>query len=154
MNIKKQIRKIPFLIVPIRKILQILDKFSYKFMKEGTKTTLYFGRIFKYPSRSSIGKLIKRGFIWDGGIIRFYAKILPKDSIVIEVGSNIAASSIVISEFLPNSKLLLIEASERYFNYCKLNTNHLKKNNRYNSKNNIKQAKLVKLQTNHTQVQF
>ena len=154
MDIKKQIKKIPFLIGPIRKILEIKDKFSYKFLEEGTKTALYFGRIFKYPSRSNIGKLIKGGFIWDGGIVRFYAKILPKDSIVIEVGSNIAASSIVISEFLPNSKLLLIEASERYFKYCKSNTNHLKKENRIidivqkiisNKANDI-----VTLQTNHT----
>ena len=154
MNIKKLIRKIPILIFLIRKIIKILDRISYLFIKERSLQTLYFGRIFRYPARSEIGKLIKKGYLWDAGIIRYYAKILPKDSFVIEVGSNIGASTIVISEFLPNSKFILVEASERYFQYCKSNTSHLKKEKRIIDiiqkiiSNNTN--KLVRLQTNHT----
>jgi hypothetical protein len=91
---------------------------------ETTRRTHYFGRDFDYPSRSIIG-FIERGDEWDGLVLRQILPVLPQDAVVVEVGSNIGASTIVIAELLKRAVFLLIEAGDRYLPYLRTNTTFL-----------------------------
>lgn len=78
-----------------------------------------------------IGRFISGGGEWDGLVFRqALPHVLPQDAVVVEVGSNIGASTVVISEILKASRFLLIEAADRYIPFLRTNTAYLASSDR------------------------
>ncbi len=133
--VKNTLKKIPILgyVLKIiwRSIGLPLQAIYLRSVPEKEKMVTYFTRGFYYPSRSMIGRFVSGGGEWDGLVFRqSLPQILPQDAVVVEVGSNIGASAIVISEILKSSKFLLIDAADRYIPYLRKNTVYLKSANR------------------------
>ena len=133
--IKNALKKIPVLGWALKIIWRSaglpLQAIYLRSVPETEKRTTYFNRAFFYPSRSMIGRFVKGGGEWDGLVFRqALPQILPQDAFIVEVGSNIGASAIVISEILKSAKFLLVEAADRYIPFLKKNTEYLRLDNR------------------------
>jgi FkbM family methyltransferase len=81
----------------------------------------YFGRKFWFPSDSFIGRQIARGGIWDQSLVNILARIVSHPSLIVEVGSNIGASSVLLRHQYPDARYVLIEASQRFHRYLQRN---------------------------------
>lgn len=124
--LRKTVKSIP-IVGPVlkavwRKVVAPARQAYLHTFPETTRRTTYFGRAFDYPSRSIIGRFIENGDEWDGVVLRQISQALPQDAVVVEVGSNIGASTVVIAELLKRSVFLLVEAGERYLPFLRENT--------------------------------
>ena len=109
-----------------RPVFYFIRRIFRKLTRERTVSTSYWSKEFIYPSRSDIGRIIKSGEKWDYEIFSQLQKLFNDKSIVmIEVGSNIGASSITINNLFTISEQLLVEPSHRYLPYLKENTKYL-----------------------------
>lgn len=93
-------------------ILRVIER-----MDERPLCVDYLGSDFWFPSRSVIGKVIARGREWDSVMRAVLPHVLDEPRVIVEVGSNIGASTVLISSLFPKAALLLIEPADRFRRY-------------------------------------
>jgi len=95
---------------------------SNKVIGERKIKTTYLGSDFYYPNGSAIGEMIRLGGIWDKKIIDYIRQHSDrKVNLIVEVGSNIGASSIYMSKVFDEAFIVMIEGSSRYRSYLETN---------------------------------
>ena len=60
----------------------------------------------------------------EGAFVDLCSKVLSNDSIVIDVGSNIGLTTLILSQFVPNGRVISIEPNPEIFEILELNMKH------------------------------
>lgn len=91
-----------------------------EYLPEYQATTQYFGRSFTYPSRSMIGRAVKRGHVWDAPLLDAL-RLVGEGSNFIDIGANIGATTRGVLHHRPDLEILAVEPSRRFLPFLQDN---------------------------------
>jgi FkbM family methyltransferase len=95
-------------------------------LPERTARTKYFDFDVEYPSRSLVGRTIRRGEVWDMPLCGLVDQVGP-GSTVVDIGANIGISTLTMIAARKDIRVVCFEPASRYFPFLERNIrrNHL-----------------------------
>jgi FkbM family methyltransferase len=94
---------------------------AVRHISEKELSLCYLGNTFYFPSKSTIGLTIAHGIEWDSVMRTILPAVFANSITVIEIGSNIGASYVLMAHLFPDARFILAEPVNLFRSYLQKN---------------------------------